>query len=148
MAVLEVDGGDVAHPDARHPDRLALSRGHGLRRGHLRLQLERLLLEQRDPQALVLDDDVGREHRHHQQAEDGNEVAQMVADRLAHQRPAFFVGEAGAAASIPLAFWKAAQSLLQAVNWGSTVAISCFAAGREPSARSFLTLANSVRSVA
>ena len=42
VPVLVVDGGDVADPDAGHPDGLALARGDRLRRGHLGLQLEGL----------------------------------------------------------------------------------------------------------
>ena len=47
---------DVADADARDPDRLALAGDDRLGRLELGLQLERLLLEDRDPQALLLED--------------------------------------------------------------------------------------------
>ena len=56
LAVLEVDVGDVADLDAGDADRLALAGDDRLRRLELGLELEGLLLEDRDPQALLLDD--------------------------------------------------------------------------------------------
>ena len=48
--------GDVADPHAGDADRLALARDDRLRGLELGLELERLLLEHRDPQPLLLDD--------------------------------------------------------------------------------------------
>jgi hypothetical protein len=90
IALLVVHLGDVADPDPRHPDGLPLTRSNRLSGLHLGLQLEGLLLQERDPEALVLDDDVRRGQSHDEQGEDAEEVTQVIADRLGHQRlPAF-----------------------------------------------------------
>ena len=87
LAVLEVDVGDVADLDAGDADRLALA-GHDRLGGlELGLQLEGLLLEDRDPQALLLDDVAGDPEREDQQHEDRQEVPQVLANRGAHQPP-------------------------------------------------------------
>ena len=56
LAVLEVDVGDVADLDAGDADRLTLARNDRLRGLELGLELEGLLLEDRDAQPLLLDD--------------------------------------------------------------------------------------------
>ena len=55
-AVLELDLRDVADADAGDPERLALTGDDRLRRLELGLELEGLLLEDRDPKPLVLED--------------------------------------------------------------------------------------------
>ena len=124
VTVLVVDGRDVADANAGHPDRLALAGGHGLGGREVGLELEGLLLEQRDPQALVLDDDVRREQADRQEAEDRQEIAQVVSDRLAHQPFAPFTGLDGSGSLMPFARWNEDQSLLHPVNCLSTVASS------------------------
>jgi hypothetical protein len=71
VPVLVVHGGDVADADSGDAHGLPLARRDRLGGGHVGLQLEGLLLEERDAQALVLDDDVRRGQPHDQQAEDG-----------------------------------------------------------------------------
>ncbi len=112
VTVLVVDGVDVADADARHPDGLSLAWGDRLGGGHVGLQLERLLLEQRDPQSLVLDDDVGREQPDGEQAEDRQEVAQWSRIALRIRAVAPF-GGGGLEGLMPFARWNAVQSLLQ-----------------------------------
>ena len=84
-AVDELDALDVADLDAGDVDRLTLSGDDGLGGLEVGLELERLLLQDRDAQALVLDDHVAREQRDDQQDEDRDEVAEVLADRRAHQ---------------------------------------------------------------
>jgi hypothetical protein len=79
--VLELDGLDLPDLDARDVDGLPLPGHNGLRRRELRLQLERLVLEDRESQALLLDDDVGRNQGDHDEDHDRDEVAQVLADR-------------------------------------------------------------------
>src|SRR5207237_5918477 len=83
-AVLELHVGDLADLHSRHTDRLALARHHRLGRLELRLQLEGLRLEDRDAQALLLDDDDRRDQSHHDQHGDRDEIAEVLADRGGH----------------------------------------------------------------
>ena len=77
-----LDLGDVADAHAGDADRLALARDDRLGGLELGLELEGLLLEHRDPQALLLEDVVGDAERDDDQAGDGDEVAQVLADRV------------------------------------------------------------------
>ena len=81
VAVLELDLGDVADAHARDAHGLALAGGDRLRGLELGLELEGRLLEDRDPQPLVLDDVQVETSADHDQAEDGEEVARVLADR-------------------------------------------------------------------
>ncbi len=56
VAVDQLDLLDLADVDAGHPDRLTLSGHDGLSGLELGLELEGLLLEDRDPKALLLED--------------------------------------------------------------------------------------------
>jgi hypothetical protein len=87
VSVLELDRLDVADLHARHPQALALARHHGLGGLELGLELERLLLEDRNAQALLLDDVQRDRQRDDHQHGDGDEVAQVLADRGAHHSP-------------------------------------------------------------
>src|SRR4029079_10915156 len=83
-AVLETDVLDVTDLDAGDPQRLTLP-GHDRLRGlELRLELERPLLDERDPEPLALDDHVCRGEPDDEQERDRDEVAEVLADRDAH----------------------------------------------------------------
>src|SRR3954453_12298503 len=88
-AVLELDILDLPDLDARDVDRLPLPGDDRLRRRELRLQLERLVLENRDPQTLLLDDYVGRDNRDDDEDHDRDEVAEVLADRGHFDPPPF-----------------------------------------------------------
>ena len=83
-SVHELDLGDVADPHAGHAQRLALAGNDRLRGLELGLELERFLLEDRDPEPLLLEDVVADAGRDHDQGDDRDEVAQALADRGHH----------------------------------------------------------------
>src|ERR671911_137940 len=141
VPVLVVDLGDVADPDARDPDRLPLTRGDRLSGLHLGPQLERLLLQERDPEALVLDDDVRRDQAHDEQAEDGEEVTQMVADRVGHQRLPAFPSETRGGFR-PFSLWSARHSVLHTSNNSTASATIRSASACLPSAPSCFACSN------
>ena len=85
--VLELDVLDVADLDAGDAQRLALAGDDGLGGLELGLELEGTLLEDRDPQPLVLDDHVRGRDPDEQEQRDRDEVAEVLADRDAHPPP-------------------------------------------------------------
>ncbi len=83
-AVLQLGLGDVTDADARHADRLALPWGDGLRGRELGLDLERLVLDEGEPQPLVVEDVPAHRDRDHEQSENREQVAATVLDRANH----------------------------------------------------------------
>src|SRR5829696_4409267 len=109
-AVLELDALDLADLDARDVDRLPLARRDGLGGLHLRLDHVEVLPDDGDParqrEALVGQDHRAHEDRDEDQADDGREVLDVLADRGHRVELGAAVDEVGAdlAAAGPLRF--------------------------------------------
>ena len=82
--VDQFDLGDVADPDAGNAKRLALPGDDALGVLELGLELEGLLLEHRDPEALLLEDVVADRPGDGDQPHDREEVREVLADRGHH----------------------------------------------------------------
>ncbi len=84
-AVDQLDIRDVADPDACDPQRLTLAGDDALGVVELGLELEGLLLQHRDPEALLLEDVVADPSGEDYQGDDRDEVAEVLADRGHHR---------------------------------------------------------------
>ena len=80
-AVLELDAADVADAHAGDADGLALAGDDGLRGRELGLELERLGLDEREAQPLLVEDVDRDARRDHDQPDDRGEVAEVLLDR-------------------------------------------------------------------
>ena len=83
-AVLELDLADVADPHAGDADGLALAGDHGLRGLELGVEHERLVLDDREAHPLLAEDVDRHAGGDDDQAEDGQEVLEVLADRELH----------------------------------------------------------------
>ncbi|MEJ7715089.1 MAG: hypothetical protein WKF40_05025 [Thermoleophilaceae bacterium] len=84
LAVLELDLADLADLDAGRAHGLALARLNRLGVGQLELHHEGLLLDEREAQTLVGEDEAADADREQHQRGDGHEVPEVVLDRLLH----------------------------------------------------------------
>jgi hypothetical protein len=84
LAVLELDLADVAHAHARHHDRLALPRRDRLGVRQLGLHGVGLVLDQREAKPLVRQDVGADPDAQDHDADDREEVRQVLADRVPH----------------------------------------------------------------
>jgi hypothetical protein len=87
--VFRLDVGYLADLDAGDPHGLPLPRLRRLRVLELDEDLLGLLLDEGEAQALLAEDVAGHTERQHDEAENGQEVAQVLADRVRH-RLSFF----------------------------------------------------------
>ena len=85
VAVLELDLADLADLDPGYAHGLALAGLHRLGVGELGLDDERLLLDEREAQPLVLEDVAGHADRDEEEREERDHLAQVLADREDHR---------------------------------------------------------------
>src|SRR6185503_1355883 len=90
-AVADAHLADVPHPHAGDPHGLPLPGHDRLRGGELGLQVERLLLDQREAQPLVAEDVEANGEAEDDEPRDGEEVAQVTADGELHGRGTLLV---------------------------------------------------------
>jgi hypothetical protein len=83
-AVDQLDFTDLADLHAGHAHRLALPRGHGLRGRELRLQRDRLFLDDREAQPLVGDDVRANAQPDRHEGDQQQEAREAAADRVPH----------------------------------------------------------------